>query len=59
MLVFDRNNQPAAENDGEILKYEALYEMKIKRSLNLLAAAGTADADREMRKKYLNEEVCI
>ncbi len=59
MLVFDRNNRPAAENDGEILKYEALYEMKIKRSLNLLAAAGTADADREMRKKYLNEEVCI
>ena len=59
MLVFDRNNQPAAENDGEILKYEALYETKIRRSLNLLAAAGTADADREMRKKYLNEEVCI
>lgn len=59
MLVFDRNNRPAAENDGEILKYEALYEMKIKRSLNLLAAAGRADADREMRKKYLNEEVCV
>ena len=59
MLVFDRNNRPAAENDGEILKYEALYEMKIKRSLNLLAAAGTADADREVKKKYLNEEVCI
>ncbi len=59
MLVFDRNNQPAAENDGEILKYEALYETKIRRSLNLLAAAGTADADREVKKKYLNEEVCI
>lgn len=59
MLVFDRNNRPAAENDGEILKYEALYEMKIKRRLNLLAAAGTADADREVKKKYLNEEVCI
>jgi hypothetical protein len=59
LLVFDRNNRPAAENDGEILKYEALYETKIRRSLNLLAAAGTADADREMRKKYLNEEVCV
>ncbi len=59
MLVFDRNNRPAAENDGEILKYEALYETKIRRSLNLLAAAGRADADREVKKKYLNEEVCI
>lgn len=59
MLVFDRNNQPAAENDGEILKYEILYETKIRRSLNLMTAAGTADADREVRKKYLNEEVCI
>ena len=59
MLVFDRNNQPAAENDGEILKYEALYETKIRRSLNLLAAAGRADVDREVKKKYLNEEVCI
>lgn len=59
MLVFDRNNWPAAENDGEILKYEALYETKIRRSLNLMTAAGTADADREVKKKYLNEEVCI
>lgn len=59
MLVFDRNNQPAAENDGEILKYEALYETKIRRSLNLMAAAGRDDADREVKKKYLNEEVCI
>lgn len=59
MLVFDRNNRPAAENDGEILKYEALYKTKIRRSLNLMAAAGRADADREVKKKYLNEEVCI
>lgn len=59
MLVFDRNNRPAAENDGEILKYEILYETKIRRSLNLMTAAGTAAADREVKKKYLNEEVCI
>lgn len=59
MPVFDRNNRPAAENDGEILKYETLYETKIRRSLNLMTAAGTADADREVKKKYLNEEVCI